>query len=240
MAGRSPAGDGLGWLQREIGETRRRLDELERPSGTSVASLYAQVQAALANITSTVQAAIAANSMTTAQIQALVASPGAISPASVNASGDVRVGGALRAPQVPVTILTQAYFATYATTVDGKLGHVPSSRRFKQDIAPASAPLDAVLALQLMTFRYIAAVDELGDDADVEWGLIAEDVHDLGLHWLVSYDADGLPVGVRFERLALALLPVIQDHETRIADLEQLLYGFRDEVQQRFGSDEEH
>lgn len=129
----------------------------------------------------------------------------------VTASGKLTAGGEVRLPNVPITILTSAYFATYASTNDGgRVGHVPSSRRFKQDEAPAMLDPAQLLALQLVTFRYIAAVEELGDDADHEIGLIAEDVHDLGMTWLVYYDADGLPYGIRYERLALALLPMVQ------------------------------
>lgn len=205
----------------------RRLSEVETVSGTSLNSLVAQVQEAIANIVTTVNAAISANSYTKTQIDSKVASPGAIAPTTVTASGGIStadgltVAGEVRMPNVPVTILTTSYFATYGSTSDGgRIGHVPSSRRYKQDVAPATLTAADVLALQLVTFRYIAAVEELGDDADVEVGLIAEDVADLGLDWLVYRDAEGHPAGIRYERLALALLPIIQDYERRLTALE--------------------
>ncbi|MFD1714174.1 tail fiber domain-containing protein [Amnibacterium flavum] len=225
MGNPTPRGDGMAPIIDMFREVNRRLRDLEKPTGTSIAGLVDQVQRALANITATVSEAISANSYTKTEIDSKVSSPGNIAPGNVSASGDLSVVGALRAPTVPTTLLTSSYYATYATTVDGRLGHVASSRRFKQDIASATAPLDAVLALRLVTFRYIQAVEELGEDADIEWGLIAEEVHDLGLHWLVSYDADRIPVGVRFERLAVALLPVMQNHEARLARVEEALAG---------------
>ncbi len=138
-------------------------------------------------------------------------SAGAVSAGSAAISGNLTANGEIRMPNVPVTILTTAYFATYASTNDGgRVGHVPSSARFKQEIVPATLDPDQLLALQVVTFRYIAAIEELGEDADREIGLIAEDVHALGMTWLVYYDADGLPFGIRYERLALALLPMVQ------------------------------
>lgn len=87
----------------------------------------------------------------------------------------------------------------------GTLGWVSSSRRNKQDIAQAPVDVQAVLAMEVVTFHYIGG-DEL------HHGLIAEDLHDLGLTWLVDYGIDGTtPEGVRYDLLALALIPAIKD-----------------------------
>ncbi len=110
---------------------------------------------------------------------------------------------------------------------------------------------DAVLRLQLVTFYYTDELLEQGrplrlatepyvddddqwhdatyepdpdwvrPDAQQEIGLIAEDLYEAGLEWLIFTDDDGRPLGIHFERLALALLPVIQDHEARLAKLEE-------------------
>lgn len=101
--------------------------------------------------------------------------------------------------------------------INGSMGYVPSSRRFKQDIAAMSINEQAVLAMQIVAFRYIAAVENLGEGAPVEVGVIAEQVHELGLTWLVDYDEDGKPFGVKAERLAFALLPVMQDFDRRLS-----------------------
>lgn len=141
--------------------------------------------------------------------------------ASGQVSGATGVfNGGLKSTDVHSRLLTYggAYTATYCH-VDGTLGHVPSSRRFKRDEQPAELDPAAVLALQMVSFRYTAAVEELGDDADTEIGLIAEDVHALGLTWLVNYDADGAPLGIRYERLALALLPLVQTLAADVAAL---------------------
>ncbi len=211
-------------VQRFAGEIQRiwtALRDLQRPTGTSISSLVRQVQATLANIDATVAAAIAANSYTRSQTDERIASPGDISPGNVSASGNVTAAGAgvftagVSSVGVYNNLLTSAYRVQYVNS-GGAMGYVPSSRRFKQDIQPAPDVKAAMLALQVVTFRYIEAVEAFGDDAAVEWGVIAEDVDALGLHWLVDYDEDGKPFGVRYERLALALIPVVQDHELRL------------------------
>lgn len=103
---------------------------------------------------------------------------------------------------------------------DGTMGYVPSSARYKQDIMSATLDPATLRQLRVVTFRYIAAVENLGDEAAVEIGLIAEEVDALGLAWLVDYDSEGLPMGVRYDRLALALIPWMASIESRLAALE--------------------
>jgi hypothetical protein len=100
---------------------------------------------------------------------------------------------------------------------DGRIAVSASSRRFKKDIRSWSPDRQAVLAMQMVTFRYKVAVDA---DSPRDYGLIAEDLDALGLTWLVFYDDEGRPQGVHYDKIALALLPVVQDHEARIAALE--------------------
>lgn len=140
---------------------------------------------------------------------------------NVNATGNVNGSTGVFPAGVTSTgvynnlVSTGGYKVQYIN-VSGQMGYVPSSRRFKQDIVDAPDVKSAALAIQVVTFRYIQAVEELGDDAALEWGVIAEDIHALGLNWLVDYDEDGKPLGVKYERLALAMIPVIQDHENRL------------------------
>lgn len=102
---------------------------------------------------------------------------------------------------------------------DGTLGWVSSSRRYKKNIKPAEVNTDAVLAMELVTFLYKVEIDT-ERLAELQHGLIAEDLDALGLDWLVDYGEDGQPEGVRYDRIALALLPVIQRQEQRIAAIE--------------------
>jgi hypothetical protein len=57
--------------------------------------------------------------------------------------------------------------------IDGKLGTVVSSERFKDDIKPMDKASDAILSLHPVTFRY---KKELDPDGIPQFGLVAEDV----------------------------------------------------------------
>ncbi len=102
---------------------------------------------------------------------------------------------------------------------DGLLGWVSSSRRYKKNIKPAVVDVGAVLSMELVTFLYKVEIDT-ARHAELQHGLIAEQLHDLGLTWLIDYGTDGQPEGVRYDRIALALLPAVQDLAARVTALE--------------------
>lgn len=105
---------------------------------------------------------------------------------------------------------------------DGRLGISSSSRRFKKQIKGWSPDLQAVLAMELVEFHWkVDHWDGPERESPADQGLIAEQLADLGLEWLIFRDDEGLPAGVRYDRIGLALLPVVQDHERRIAALEE-------------------
>lgn len=94
-----------------------------------------------------------------------------------------------------------AYFAA-----DGRLGTTSSSRRYKRILREIEADPLAILDLAPQLYQYNWAVDEYGDGAFIEAGLIAEDLHEAGLEWLVIYDKDNRPDGIHYERVAMAVL----------------------------------
>ena len=114
-------------------------------------------------------------------------------------------------PEVYNRTLSGSYHVCYVDAA-GKLGWVPSSREVKQNIETAAIDLRAVLAMEAVTFRY-----KIDPEGSPQYGLIAEDLHDLGLTWLVDYGPEGdTPLGVRYDLLALALLPALQDTRARV------------------------
>ena len=96
---------------------------------------------------------------------------------------------------------------------------VTSSRRYKQDIEAADLDPDAVLGIRPVTFRDIASVEKSGVDAPVNFGVIAEELHDLGLGDLLVTYKDGEPDAVKYDRIGLALVPAIKRQAEQIADL---------------------
>lgn len=124
--------------------------------------------------------------------------------------GDTSVTGPLRNLPAVSYGITAARRALWIEDSTGRLGFSSSTRTVKQDIAPADLDAETLLNLQIVSFRYIAAVQQLGEDAATEIGLIAEDVADLGLEWLVIRDADGAPQGIHYDLIGLAALAAAQ------------------------------
>lgn len=215
--------------------------ELQRPAGGQWASLFLQVQNALANITSTVTAAIASLSYTKAQIDSKIASPGAISPTTVSASGAVvgntgRFDGGLYSLDARNFVVVTNYAAQWID-VFGHQGISPSSRRFKQDIE-AWAPDLALLFSHLRAVRFHYNVPDqpfgwdeegrelIGPHPDPglgpwQYGFIAEELVDAGLEQFTFKDADGLVMGINYDRLVVPLFAAIQAQQSTLDDLLQ-------------------
>lgn len=99
----------------------------------------------------------------------------------------------------------------------GLYGIGASARRFKKNIVDAEIDVQEVLKIRVRNFMYKKEYDE---DQDVHIGVIAEELQELGLDQFVYFNADGEPDGVAYEKLALALIPVIQNQEERLQALE--------------------
>lgn len=107
----------------------------------------------------------------------------------------------------------------YSVYMDGGLefGRNVSSRRYKDDIAPADIDLTAVLALEPVTFHRKS--DEDPESRDL--GLIAEDSVDVP--FLVIYE-DDRPEAVRYETvLPVVLLSVVKAQQKQIDALTRRL-----------------
>lgn len=92
-----------------------------------------------------------------------------------------------------------------------------SSRRYKQDIAPSTFDASPLLDMPMQQFRYIKDVQENGDDAVTNYGLMAEDVADRGLEWLIDRNEKGEPDYIYWsERMPQALLSLIQQQQKQI------------------------
>lgn len=137
---------------------------------------------------------------------------------TLSVTGRSTLTGGITSTDVRARTVTVGYSAVYAD-VNGIFGANTSSRRYKQDIAAATMDLDGILRLTPRRYRRRAAVEEMGADAPVEIGLIAEDVEKVA-PWLVFHDADGLVQGIRYEMLSVALLGIVKTLDERVRALE--------------------
>ena len=122
-------------------------------------------------------------------------------------------------------------FRTMSVAANGIYGGLTSSRKFKRDIKSAKIARATLrkFAQLISWYRYKAVQRGTQGDEPLQLGSIAEDVHDLGLTFLVDYE-DGEPYAL-VER-HLPYLPMlhaedahvrIDNAEKRLAALESLL-----------------
>lgn len=97
----------------------------------------------------------------------------------------------------------------------GMFGTLPSSRRYKQDIAELEPPV-ALLGVPVKSFLY-----RRYKDGDRVIGLIAEELDEAGLTQLVGYDDEGRPDRVDDRGVIYSLLSLVQHLAQRVDALEQ-------------------
>jgi hypothetical protein len=231
--GRKPS-DPIEALAVEVKSLRSAIADLGRPTGTSIASLVDQVQAALANIDATVTAAIAANSYTKSQIDSKVASPGNISPGNVNASGQVVSASPIKSPGSHGYNVTTSYVAGWIDG-DGTFGTSPSSGAVKVDLAVIA---DADARKILGVVPYWGRYEWDAPDTPLKAFVLAEDVQSSGFGPDVAPIVDGdeprnigtdddpvmIQPGhawtVNYSQLVVPLLALAREQDGRIATLE--------------------
>lgn len=223
MDPRTPVSD-MDRVGYELGALKTRIDELAAPSGTALYQTVAKLKALVEDIQQQLDDYIANSAYTKAQVDAKVAAPGAIAPTTVTASGAIvgasHSGGSGTFPSGVFS--TDSYnrlvtgggsYRALWVHQDGSYGYAPSSKRFKTAGAPFAVTVEQALELQAVIFQYLVTPPYA--TADV-LGLFAEDVEAAGFGWLIDYDEDGQPFGVRYDLVALIVLEGMRDLYHRV------------------------
>jgi hypothetical protein len=100
--------------------------------------------------------------------------------------------------------------------MNGQLGTVTSSKRFKDAIKPMAEASEALLNLEPVTFRYKKDLDPAGIP---QFGLVAEDVAKVDPE-LVARDEEGKPYTVRYEAVNAMLLNEFLKEHRKVEELE--------------------
>jgi hypothetical protein len=111
--------------------------------------------------------------------------------------------------------------------VNGHLGTVTSSVRFKEAIKPMDSASEAILALRPVTFRY---KHELDPDGIPQFGLVAEQVEKVNPD-LVVRDADGKINTVRYEAVNAMLLNEFLKEHSKVQTLEATTEQLKKQVE---------
>ncbi len=133
-------------------------------------------------------------------------------------SNTIRIGQSVAVvPNAPDNVTLPAHTATFIAGIfgaatsggipvyidaNGQLGTVPSSQRFKNDVASMDKASEAILSLRPVTFRYKKEIDPKNLR---QFGLVAEEVEKVDPD-LVTRDADGKIYTVRYEAVNAMLL----------------------------------
>jgi hypothetical protein len=93
----------------------------------------------------------------------------------------------------------------------GLVGHLSSSRRYKEDIKPMDRASEALYQLKPVSYRYTKEIDSTQSPA---FGLIAEEVADVNSA-LVACNSKGKPESVHYEMVnAMLLNEFLKEHKT--------------------------
>ncbi len=150
---------------------------------------------------------------------------GALRPAlwrRIRAIGDIFIGylqGPATAAEVGHTYIHNINLtnvsggSTDTVTIDlttGLLGHLTSSRRYKEDINPMDKASEALYRLKPVTYRYKKEIDKT---QSLAFGLIAEEVAEVNPD-LVAHNAHGQPESVHYEMVNTMLLnEFLKEHQ---------------------------
>lgn len=121
--------------------------------------------------------------------------------------GNVTVTGSMK---LFTSVTTSASANLAVDAVTGVVARSTSSRKYKQDIADADIDPAAVLKMRARSWRDKAEVAENPDTPRRYIGFVAEELHDLGLTEFVTYDDEGRPDAIAYDRLSVALLSALR------------------------------
>jgi len=113
--------------------------------------------------------------------------------------------------------------------LDGQLGTIVSSKRFKEAIKPMDQASEAILALKPVTFRYKRELDPAGIP---QFGLVAEQVEKVNPD-LVARDDQGKVNTVRYEAVNAMLLNEFLKEHRKVQELEAAITQQRKDFAQQ-------
>ncbi|WP_273752809.1 phage tail spike protein [Leuconostoc mesenteroides] len=122
----------------------------------------------------------------------------------------------------PSTYLrTTSGSANVVVKADGAIVRSSSARKYKLDIKN-NIPIDDSLKLIEVPLSTWVDKHEHEENGSNEryFGMIAEDLRDAGLEYLVQYGEDNEVEGINYDRVALLLIPLVKELKERIEELE--------------------
>lgn len=131
---------------------------------------------------------------------------------------------------------TGTTYPLYINITTNQVYRLSSSARYKTEIQDAEFDYETLLQAKVRTFRNKQDVEQNGvESAELTYGYIAEELHDLGLTDFVVYEADDngemRPESVNYMSMALASHEMLKVQDSKIKSLEARLAALEDKVQ---------
>jgi len=173
------------------------------------------VPTAGSNVQADIDALAASRNGQATQIADLYGQVGSKATNGTTWTGSLDTDGSVRSLYSRNNSVTTGYVGAYLD-YRGVLGPPSSTRASKQNITPATFTIEQLRAIEPVMFRYIEAVEieeQGGPAAQHMLGVIADDLHELGLWQFVRYDGrgeDAVPAGVHMELFGLAGVALAQ------------------------------
>lgn len=198
---------------RQFAEVRRELQELSASVGRNIGRLGARVSAVEDGFSS------------------VTGGPG---------KGGTGKDGAVAMPDHGGTGVVNAWsnplsspsLKTVYCLPDGSLGVDGSVKSSVVNVADADEFI-SVGALRRLRWQVFTYQDDLRlkfDDAQPVVGLLAEDLDDAGLGFFCEYDGDGVPSGVDYPRLSVAVLRLAQEAMDEVDELKATVGKLSSEI----------
>lgn len=149
------------------------------------------------------------------------------------ATGNLNVAGQFFYDAPTATGTTYPLYINISTN---QVYRLSSSQRYKTQIQDAEFDYEALLQARVRTFKNKQEVEENGaENAELTYGYIAEELHDLGLTDFVVYEPDEngniRPESVNYMSMALATHEMLKVQDQKLKSLEERLAALEDRVQ---------
>jgi hypothetical protein len=237
---RTPPGDGIQPIVDEFKKLERRIRELERPSGTSIGSLVAQVQAKLVDLSAAVIAATNTYlSSGTVNMTNISASGNVTSSGTVSAATALKSSGAAATNLGSIPGNRQYVWQIYDGANVGLYGYAPSSITTKTNLEQVPYSAESFLRCAAYLYEYKDQV-AVRDDPDSEYynpiydvpqevGYMAEHLIENGLQTFVTM-RDGEPIGIDYAAFGAVGMNVIgRAHDRELAQIRARLLALEPE-----------
>ncbi|AEJ31420.1 phage tail spike protein [Leuconostoc sp. C2] len=122
----------------------------------------------------------------------------------------------------PSTYLrTTSGSANVVVSSDGALVRSSSARKYKLDIKNNIPIADSLKLTQVPLSTWVDKHEHEENGSNERYfGMIAEDLRDAGLEYLVQHGEDNEVEGINYDRVALLLIPLVKELKERIEELE--------------------